>query len=200
MRVKVRPMQTKTTETLIICRADEVEEQAAASGATAVLSIEHPGATAGKGRAPRLKGNGIAQDILTFWDIEDETAQDGPSEDVLRRAFDFLHAHEDETVIIHCNAGKARSAAIALAWMAYNNGVTDAVDQLKAIRPQAAPNLAVIRLADKMLKFDGELTKAVENDADFTANRKQADAARARQLRKNPELWDKLFPEKPRPF
>jgi len=193
-------MKNKTAPLLIICRADEVAQTAARHNVTAVLSIEHPGATNGKGRAPRLKNSPIAQDILCFWDIEDETAKDGPSEKALRQAFDFLHAHQDENIIIHCNAGKARSAAIALAWLAYQHGVDDAVAQLKTIRPQAAPNLAVIRLADKMLKFGGALTKAVQDDALFSANRAQADEARRAQLRKNPDLWQKLYPEKPRPF
>lgn len=188
-----------TSHRLFICRADEVEETAARHNVTAVLSIEHPGATGGKGRAPRLERGDTVQEILTFWDVEDETAKDGPSETALRRAFDFLHAHQGENVIIHCNAGKARSAAVALAWMAYQDGVDTAVERLKDIRPQAAPNMAVIRIADNMLKFDGALTRAVARDPDFTANRQKADEARKRQLRKNPGLWNKLYPEKPRP-
>ena len=166
---------------IIICRAREVIDQIAEHNVSAVLSIEHPGAQDGKGRAPRL--HNIAQSILCFWDIEKEDIPDGPHLSHIKDAFAFLDQHSDENVIIHCNAGKARSVGIALAYLVSDLGdINAAIERIKAIRPIAAPNLALIKIADRFLELDGALTKAVLADPLFTQNRERAEKARQRQI------------------
>ncbi len=179
---------------ITICRANEVEDLVAENDIDAVLSIEHPGAVEGKGLAPRL--DGTPQKILSFWDVEDEDAADGPSEKIVRDALDFLGEHEGENVIVHCHAGKSRSVAVVLAWLAFNDGIDSAIEEIKNMRPAAAPNIAIIRIADEILGFDGALTGAVEADETLTANRERTNARRRELAEKDPELLGKLYPEK----
>ncbi|MBL4590049.1 MAG: dual specificity protein phosphatase family protein, partial [Alphaproteobacteria bacterium] len=75
----------------------------------AVLSIEHPNAQEGAGRVLRLEN--VSQKILCFWDIEKENFPDGPSDEIMREAFEFLEVHKSQDVLIHCKAGKSRSVA-----------------------------------------------------------------------------------------
>jgi len=46
------------------------------------------------------------------------------------------------TTLVHCNAGASRSGAIAVAWLAYSQGLSmqTALAQAKLIRPQISPN------------------------------------------------------------
>ena len=179
---------------IIICRANEVLDIIAERGnVDAVLSIEHPGATDGKGRAPRLED--VDQQILCFWDIEEENIQDGPAERHIEAAFNFLKEHVGDNVIIHCNAGKARSAGIALAWkMSEYQDIQKAVEEIKDVRPIAAPNLAVVKIADRFLNLEGELTDAVLKDPLFTENRIKAEERRQEQMRGG--QFSDLSPEK----
>jgi predicted protein tyrosine phosphatase len=185
----------------IICRASEVIETIETQQIDAVLSIEHPGAIEGKGRAPRLEN--ISQHILCFWDVEKKNFKDGPARHHVTEALLFLSAHQEGQVIIHCNAGKARSVGIALAWLVSASDRTDssiqqAIDTIKAIRPIAAPNLAVIEIADDLLGLKGRLTQAVLYDDLFTQNREKAEARREQQMN-DPEFLKNFVPEKAPP-
>lgn len=46
------------------------------------------------------------------------------------------------TTLVHCNAGASRSGAIAVAWLAYSQGLSlqTALAQARLIRPQISPN------------------------------------------------------------
>lgn len=177
-----------------ICRAREVVDLIAEHPVTAVLSIEHPGALDGKGAAPRLMD--MSQKILSFWDIEEQGAVDGPDAGHVREALDFLDAHRGQEVIVHCHAGKSRSVALVLAWLAKENGIEAAIDQIKHIRPQAAPNIALIEIADDMLGFRGALAAAVRSDPVFTENRARTAQRRRELAESDPDLFRRLFPEK----
>lgn len=68
-----------------------------------------------------------------------------PSLDDVRRAVEFVqrHAENDETVYIHCKAGRARSATVAICWlMKYRNlSPEDAQKRLLESRPHINPRL-----------------------------------------------------------
>jgi hypothetical protein len=51
---------------------------------------------------------------------------------------------EGTATLVHCNAGASRSGAIAVAWLAYSQGLSahTALAQAKLIRPQISPNSA----------------------------------------------------------
>ncbi len=211
---------------ITICRADELTSLIDKNEYDAVLSIEHPGATAEHGRAPRLStiDPSIEQQVMSFWDVEDESAANGPSEHVVLDAFAFLDRHKDDETIVHCHAGKSRSVALALGWIAkqtaqdnidaldiasytkaeaenqtkqiMQNAVDYAIDYIKSIRPIAAPNIALIHIIDRLYSFNGALACAVENDSLFTKNRTQANAAREHIAQTRPDLMKELYPEK----
>lgn len=161
---------------ITICGVDELEEILASGEYDAVLSIEHPDARDGSGRAPRLSKPG--QKILSFYD-SDEYQRGGPTKELVAEAMEFLDAHRGDNVIIHCKAGISRSAALALGWIAKEmaqNGVSqeEAVEQsiahIKAIRPIASPNNTVLSMIDTQYDFGGELSKTAFLDKKFRAN------------------------------
>lgn len=182
---------------LIVCARTEVEKILAASPVAAVLSIEHPGATPAKGGAPRLSD--VPQKILCFWDSEMPVAN-GPDMDQVEAGIAFVMEHAlDGDVIIHCNAGKARSAALALGVLAILHPREDEgqlIDRLLAQRPQAAPNILVLLLADRIAGREGKLLQAVLDHPGMTAARAATEARRQELLKADPDLAQKLFPEK----
>ena len=179
---------------IYVTAARDVATTIAAQQVDAVLSIEHPGATDGAGRAPRL--DNIPQKILSFWDIEDETATNGPSSAMVLDGFEFLDHYKYDNVIVHCHAGRSRSVAMTLGWMARDYGITPAIDAIKDQCTAPAPNMAVIRLVDEMYDFGGTLIDAVENDPDFTANRAKTEERRQEIAANNPDLIRQIYPEK----
>ena len=117
--------------------------------AVGILSIDYPGALE-RDKVPGL----LNQEILCCWDVEEESSipsDQKPSERHIKEAFAFLddlqcRSEENDVVIIHCKAGKSRSVAIALAWMAKGYGIAQAISSIHELRPDiAAPNLALIK-------------------------------------------------------
>lgn len=135
----------------------------------AVLSIEHPGAPEGQGKAPVL--NGPIQKIMVFWDTENGDIDGAPSYLEVVEALKFLEFHKDNNTLIHCKAGKSRSVALALAHFARSMPIPEAIDLIKQMRPNAAPNMLIIEYADRYLGFEGRLAEAVLADEDFTLRR-----------------------------
>lgn len=179
---------------IVICRADEAAATAARLKPAAVLSIEHPEVREGeRGRAPRLERP--PQLILSFWDSEAPVAS-GPDRAQVEKGLAFVMEHITQGgVIIHCNAGIARSAGLALGVLALLNPHKDEktlVEELLRLRPVAAPNILVVEMVDELTGRGGRLLQAVRDHAAISAARKQAEEKR--------HLWAKLNPEKiPRP-
>jgi predicted protein tyrosine phosphatase len=155
---------------LTICRADEAVGLVNSSSQSttpydAVISIEHPGAellTAEQGRAPRLAEEidpswREKQIILVCWDTEFEAGETAtpPGKNIVTDALAFVQEQalvlgKQPRVLIHCRAGKSRSAALGLILLHHVNGLSPeaAVSELLRLRPVATPNLAIVRHAE----------------------------------------------------
>ncbi len=151
----------------------------------AVLSIEHPGAEEGKGKAPIMQN--VTQKILCFWDTENPEIEEGPSHETVQKGLDFIEAHKAEKILIHCKAGKCRSVGMALGWLAKEYGIEAAITHIKKVSPKSAPNLLVVEICDEIYGFEGALTKAMLQDSDFT-QRRIAIRSRIGDLRKSNAL------------
>jgi predicted protein tyrosine phosphatase len=127
----------------------------------AVISIEDEG-TADTFRMTDAQGRPHL--ILTFTDIDyDDNHPQAPARQHLHEALTFAREHAGKRIMIHCHAGRYRSAAVGLAVLAdiYGPGrETEAVEALIAIRPVAAPNLIALLHADAALERNGALHRA----------------------------------------
>jgi predicted protein tyrosine phosphatase len=188
---------------IIISRASEVLKKVEEQKIAAVLSIEHPGAALDKGgSAPRLAENGhpeIPQKILVFWDSE-QKVNGGPDISQVKEGLEFVMEHiGDGPVIIHCHAGKARSTALALGVLSLLHPDTDEkelLDMLLALRPQAAPNILVVEMVDKLTGRNGKLLQATLDHPVIAAQRAQAEQNRQDILQERPEFYERMYPEK----
>ncbi|TAL27956.1 MAG: hypothetical protein EPN97_15745 [Alphaproteobacteria bacterium] len=188
---------------IIVCGASDLLEEVAEEEPAAVLSMEHPGVSPGEpGHAPRLAESGfddVPQLILTFWDSE-QKVPNGPDRAQVQKGLDFVMDHiKDGAVVIHCKAGKSRSAAMALGVLSKlhpEKPETELVEMLLAIRPQAAPNILMVEMLDDMTGRGGKLVKAVLDHPVVSAQRAQAEENRRSLAREKPELYRKMFPEK----
>jgi len=108
---------------------------------------------------PLVSGAGL-RDVLSlrFDDAENtETEETGivfPTAEHIRDAFEFADARDGEPLLIQCWAGLSRSVALALGMIARGMFLEGeaafaqaAVETLLEIRPQARPNVLVLRLA-----------------------------------------------------
>lgn len=126
----------------------------------AVITIEHPGFEDGL----RLSTNQL---VLVFEDLDIEE-QDSPSAADVRAAIEFARRFADGRLLVHCQAGQARSPAIALAILADRLGpgaeeqAVAALLRIRADDPQRTfgPNLEVLRHADELLDRGGKLVEA----------------------------------------
>jgi predicted protein tyrosine phosphatase len=107
------------------------------------------------------------------WVGKDGILWHGPAPSQLVQALEFArHIHSQATsdtiISIHCEKGRSRSAAIALAIVADSIGIgkeMEAVDFiLKVVEPNRKIqfNPGLIRMADKVLDRDGALERAAE--------------------------------------
>ncbi len=100
--------------------------------------------------------------ILSAWDIDDEAEPDAPAFDQVRSGLDFARRH-GRPLLVNCVAGVSRSTALAMAILADRLGPgreSEAAERLFAVRPQAVPNLLILRHADAALDRGGRLVEA----------------------------------------
>jgi predicted protein tyrosine phosphatase len=163
----------------------------------AVITLEDPGARPAnrlrftqKPAPPHL--------VLAFEDVDDDTLGLAvATEEQVERALKFARDNREAALLVHCFHGVGRSAAIALAMFAERldpGCELEAVAQLIAIRPQATPNLVVIRHADRLLGREGRLIGAVEDWEKTTTHMADARQARRRLAIERPELYARLRP------
>lgn len=189
---------------LSICGAADVVEKvhkAAAEGKPydLVISLEHPcdeSTTWKQGRAPRLANHAGAewqnkQHIFTCWDLEKPAGEhQPPSRQLVEEALRCYDDHKAEKqgpmkVLIHCRSGKARSAALGLVLLRHEYGAgaeQASLDELLHVRDIVAPNMAIVEHGDAIMGCGGALVQAVQNDHAVSERRRQAEAARARQI------------------
>lgn len=189
-----------TLPTIEICAARDVRRKITLSRLplrqriTSVLSFEnpgyeyaalrHPAATLTKkyGFAPRLPANsGITHSIMHFHDSNAPRAyQPATARHLLavtNFAIDHAYRSPDAKLLLHCGWGVSRSTAATLFVLAgfdqAKNGVCNpeaCVRQLLKIRPQAAPDMHIVRMADKSLGLRQALVKAVETNPQIKHN------------------------------
>jgi predicted protein tyrosine phosphatase len=129
------------------------------AGYDAVITIEDFDATEGL-RLPQGRPHLVLRfDDLDFDDGETVVASSGD----IGRALAFAREHRPGRILVHCQAGRCRSPAVALAIVADRLGPgreAEAVAELLRIRPESGPNLVALRVADAVLGRGGRLESA----------------------------------------
>lgn len=123
---------------------------------------------------------------LAYYDIENP---DAPGIDDLRlpmredmeQVLSFVDAIPGEPLLVHCRAGVSRSAATALVLIVrglveqrHEDIAKTAAEQLLALRPQAVPNVLVLRLGLKFFLEEAaadEIVVAISNHPRLMENR-----------------------------
>jgi len=109
----------------------------------------------------------IANCLLYFYDTCDKEVSFHPTMDIVDRVDSFINLlhkkNENINLLVHCYAGKCRSAAIALMPILHlcNFNEELAVQYLFSIREKAFPNASVLELID--LKYKTQLEKVFYN-------------------------------------
>jgi predicted protein tyrosine phosphatase len=132
-------------------------------GFLGVLSIENPGQRNGlrfhQGEAPDHL-------VLSFEDLD--FAADGyavPQSEHVEAILDFGRRHVGEPILIHCNAGVARSPAAALAILLDRygpGGERQAFEGMYRIVPFAVPNRLMVEAMEKVQNRPGLLLPLLE--------------------------------------
>lgn len=117
-------------------------------------------------------------------DFDDGTALSATSQhliDALTFYMGFSLRGEGHRLLVHCHAGRCRSPAIALLFIAWELGSgreDEAVEKIIQMVPRAALNLQVLRLSDELLNRNGNLIRAWE------PQESREDILRVRELKK----------------
>jgi predicted protein tyrosine phosphatase len=136
--------------------------------------------------------------VMKFEDVDfHEPSVALPQPEHVSAAIEFGRRHLDGSILVHCKAGIARSTALALAIIADRRGAgneKEAVAELLEVRPEAAPNLLILDMADDLLDRGGALAAAwmaVENsNSEYADHREQ----KVEIFRKRPELFARATP------
>ncbi|WP_330203584.1 hypothetical protein [Cyanobacterium sp. Dongsha4] len=155
---------------IIICGVSEVNDYI--DDVDAVISIMNP---AWRIYAPlsieeKQEDNYHSVLKLDFDDVWSEIAEAGDeivTEDIIYQVFDFADNFQEKykgegTLLIHCHEGISRSTGMALSILTHLTGdIEGAIELINDVRPQAMPNIEIIRLTDEILKLNGELVQKV---------------------------------------
>ena len=149
--------------TFVITERENAAAAAAEMRATHALGLLDPGVT-----HPALPGVPDARRLmLAVRDVEgvDETA--APSRPAIEAILTWgRRLPADARLLVHCEAGQARSPAAALALLAQALGVgreDEAARLVYAARGIAAPNRLMVRLVDEALGCEGRLIAAADS-------------------------------------
>lgn len=152
----------------------------------AVLTVEDPGIHPNRS----LRFHSAPHPPHLILRFEDADVDDGrvwvAAEADVMSALAFARANAGDgtsRLLVHCQYGVGRSAALGLAIVADRLGAgreDEAVAVLMALRPEATPNLVVIGLADRILGRGGRLAAALE--ARERADEAMSDRRRSRAI------------------
>lgn len=105
---------------------------------------------------------------LVFHDINgtDRDNLSAPKEEHVRNLIEFFEKalkEKSPNFLIHCFAGISRSTAAGLIMLRLHYGETQkALAHLLNVAPQACPNKTILKLADDILKLNGNFVKEVD--------------------------------------
>jgi len=147
---------------IIVCPLNAVTEQARLSGARHAVSLLGPPTL-----PPDIAGIGADNHLkLLFHDIV--AVREGlepPQPTHVERLLAFVEAWPREApLLIHCYAGISRSTAAAyISWCALRPEADEAqlAERLRLASPSATPNALMISFADRLLKRDGAMVRAI---------------------------------------
>ena len=156
---------------IVVCGVEEVDEFI--DDVDGVISIMNPGYTIFAPRTIAIKESENRYSVLRleFDDVWSENCQPGLemiSEEILLSILDYAadfteRFADDVSLLVHCHEGISRSSAVAIAiYTSLYGDPTDAVKRVSHQRPQADPNIEIIRLSDSVLNQNGRLLDAVE--------------------------------------
>jgi predicted protein tyrosine phosphatase len=105
--------------------------------------------------------------ILNLDDIvEPMDGQVPPGDEHVARLVDFVSGWDRAApMVVHCFAGISRSTASAYVAACVLNPARDEIRIAQALRqtsPTARPNARIVALADRLLKRDGRMVRAIE--------------------------------------
>jgi predicted protein tyrosine phosphatase len=136
-------------------------------GATHVVSLLHS-----KERNHLFMPKSFKRENWLFLEMDDvihENADSAPKKEQVERLLDWANRLPDDAhLVVHCYAGVSRSTAAALAIKVQELGVervSEAINWLLEVRPQACPNPVITKHADDLLGARGKLHSAAEEVA-----------------------------------
>ena len=155
---------------ILICGVESVDDLI--DEVDGVISIMNPGYTiyAPQSITSRESENRYCVLRFEFDDIWLECYKPGMemvTPEIIESAINFTHDFvesfgEDSNLLVHCHEGVSRSSAIAIAiYTSLYRDPHDAVKRVSHQRPQADPNIEVIRQTDDLLNMQGKLYDAV---------------------------------------
>lgn len=131
--------------------------------------------------------------VLQFEDVDDDSLGIRvATRQQVRDALAFAQMHAAGSLLIHCYHGVGRSAGIGLAILAARLGAGSeerALTDLLQIRPEATPNLVVVKLADELLGRNGVLLSTVAAWEARTPRIQKARRDRSAFVRRMPHLY-----------
>lgn len=147
-----------------VCSLARLHETVADSGARHVVSllddafhIERPRSVAPENHL-RLRVHDISVPLDGYVLPEEQHVAD---------LLDFVRVWDRRTpLVVHCFAGISRSTAAAFTAACVLNPARDEEQIARAIRaasPTAQPNARIVSIADRLLKREGRMIRAVEN-------------------------------------
>ena len=154
---------------VIICAKHQIDAHAL-SGVTHILSIEDPEIP--KTTPPWFRG---VHRQIQFHDTESEEEAKlldlvAPTaaqiKEILNFGMEFSAnaAAGSSVLLVHCAAGACRSPAATYAILAQHFGAghaREALNYVMRIRPEAFPNRRMVKFADELLGFNGEMLEAL---------------------------------------